>query len=195
MTPADDILDALGDPATYTAPGGSPFAIMAMIRDADQLVRATRRTRLVGHQSEGSILERVGAVRGGQIQAGGAVYRIEEIVRASTPGLLDIGLRRVSGEPVSMAAPGDFADLILDALGRDVMIGDRPVLAQISRSGSVLREDGYGAAIEMFVVVVSVADADAVGVRPGDALTVDGVPMRAITVQRGGAGLTRISCE
>jgi hypothetical protein len=188
---ATHLLTSLGRPATYTAPGGLAVSCRAIIKDVDREIRLSRSSDLVGSDAVASIDASLKPRRGGLLTIAGTEYEISGLVRSSAPGLVDLGLMRLSGAGVETF---DFSAAVLDAMGEEITIEGRTVRAQVNRSGLLLEEDKWGNGIETIRNVVAISKDDGEGVKAGTILTFDGEDHRVLRVLRDGVSMLRIVC-
>jgi hypothetical protein len=187
------ILAAKARPAVYraTADGEAVPARVILLEGAAE-VRAGR-SQLVSYDAEATVASTLQPVRYGLIEVGATVYRIAEILRASTPGLADLGLERISGPQHADDRYGAAAAAIR-VLGRPVMIDGRQIRAQVSSRG-IAEETDSGQIVETIRTVLSARVADLDGVAHGAAATVDGEDYRVRVILPDGRGLARVVLE
>ncbi len=188
---ADHFLQALGRPATYTSPGGSPVSIRVIVQDTDKEIRSGRTTDLIAAQATASVSASISPRRGGLIEVGGTQYEIHGLVTSAAPGLTDLALIRLSGSGVETF---DVSEAVLQSMGEPVVIDGVNIVAQVNRSGLLLEEDKYGNAIEVIRNVLGVALADAVAIDEGSIVELDGRDRIVLRVLRDGTGMTRVIC-
>lgn len=190
---ASSILRVKGRAAVYRAtPDAERVSVRAIVSEGAAEIRAGR-SQLVGYQAEATVPSSLAPIRYSTLEVAGTVYEIVEILRASTPGLLDLGLERRSGPQLAGDRFGSGRAILL-GLGREISLDGRPVRAQVSQRG-VTEETQYGQEIEVVRTVVSLADADAEGVASGAPAVVDGESYRVRVALRTGRGLTLVVLE
>lgn len=190
---AQDFLDALGRPAVYRAtPDAEGVPTTVIFKEGAALTRAGR-SEFVTYGAEATVSRALGVVRFGRLEIEGSIYEIGEMLRSPTPGLLDLGLSRLSGPQVTDDRYGAAADAI-EALGRPVLIDGRTVIAQVSERGIAETADG-GQVFEVIRTVLSAAASDVEGIAYGAPATVDGEGYQVRVVLPGSRGLAMVVLE
>lgn len=144
-------LISLGRPATYTAPGGLPMPCRAIVKDVDSLADLTRAAELVSADAVASVSDALNPSRGGILSVDGNEYEVSGKLRALVPGLVDLGLIRISGDGFDA---WDISRAALAVWGEDIEILDTPdaaprtVRAVVNRSGVMVSADEFGNEIE-----------------------------------------------
>lgn len=184
------ILSTRARPAVYRAAAdGEAVATRAAIDEASSRVRAGR-SDLVIYQAVATVPEELDPARGGLIEQDGAVFAIEQILESSVPGLLDLGLSRVSG-PQHVNDHAGVGRASIAVLGEPVIVDGRPVRGVVARRAMV--EDAGEGQVEIDRVIVSVADTDAAEV--GAEVVARGRTYRIHEPLPNGRGLTLLVLE
>lgn len=191
MSHGAQVLQSLGSPAVNTAPGGSAVPCRAIVNDADKEIRLTRTTDLASSDATASVAASLSPRRGGRLTCAGSEYEITGLVRSSTPGLIDLGLVRISGAGIDTY---DVGPAVLAAMGEEIIIDGREIRAAVNRSGLLVEEDKWGNKIEMIRNVLGVRLVDAAGISPGSIATFDGRDHLVLRILRDGTGMVRIVC-
>lgn len=190
---AQDFLSALGRPAAYRAtPDADPVPTTVIFKEGSALTRVGR-SQLVTYGAEATVLRSLGVVRYSHLEVDGSIYEIAEMLRSPTPGLMDLGLNRLSGDQVTDDRFGAAADAI-SALGRPVLIDGSMVIAQISQWGAI-EETTHGQKFETLHTTLSVFAADVAGVEAGAQATVDGEDYRVRVILPDARGLVTVVLE
>lgn len=187
---AQDFLDALGRPAIYRAtPDADPVSTTVIFKEGASELRFGR-SQLVAYQAEATIPASLNPIRFARLEIDGSVYSIEEKILSTIGGLIDCGLKRLSGPQVTADPYGAAADAI-SALGREVTIGGRSVWAQGFPRG-VAEENDFGQIVEKVRLVLSCAAIDVAGIQYGAPAVVDGVSYKVDAVIPDARGLARV---
>lgn len=187
---AQDFLDALGRPAVYRAvPDAEPVPTVVIFKEGSSEVRFGR-AQLIAYQAEATIPATLSPIRFARLEIAGSVYSIEQKILSTIPGLIDCGLKRLSGAHVTADPFGAAADAIA-ALGREVTIDGQTVMAQGFPRG-VAEENEFGQVVEKVRLVLSVAAADVAGVQYGAPAVVDGASYKVDSVLPDARGLARV---
>lgn len=184
------ILATKARPAIYRATAnGEPVATRAAIDEAAAKVRAGR-SDLVVFDATATVPEELDPAQGGFIEQDGSVFAIEDRLESSVPGLLDLGLSRVSG-PQHVNDRCGVSRAALATLGEQVIVDGRTVRGVVARRAMV--EDAGEGKVEIDRVIVSVADADAAEV--GAEVIARGRTYRIHEPLPNGRGLTLLVLE
>lgn len=184
------ILATKARPAIYRATAdGEAVATRAAINEAASKVRAGR-SDLIVYQATATVPEELDPAEGGRLEQDGTVFEIEQTLDSSVPGLLDLGLSRVSGSQHVNDRAG-VSRATLATLGESVTVDGRLVRGVVARR-SLIEDAGEGQ-VEIDRVIVSVADADAAEV--GAEVTARGRTYRIHEPMPNGRGLTLLVLE
>jgi hypothetical protein len=180
-----------GRPTTYQPVSGPERGVRAKIQDADALVRLGGDLEISNADALGFVAESDGPFeQGGEFVQGGTTYRIDLIVEARSPGLLRMDLSRMDGPGVSRQ---DFARGLRVMPTEVVSVAGRQFRVHVNRQGRTWEDQGLGLPVETIRIVLVCKEVDAIGMNPGDVLTLGGTDYTIASALRTGAGTVRIS--
>jgi len=146
---------------------------------------------VIADSAEGSVLESVDPEIGGIIQHGDTEYEIRNIEPSSAPGLLELDLLRVSGEPVEAH---NLADAIMRSGAEQILLDGQPVSAQVARRAKVLEGDAWEGQVVALRTLFSVRNEDLGPAGAGSFIDYAGREYVVDRVMRDGTGLTVLVC-
>jgi len=167
--------------------GPDAFEVLIAIQEADKAFRTSRRDQLIASEVSGVIEKDSRIRRGGRLTIGDRVYRIDNVMNSSVPGLSDLALDRIAGDAVPAI---DATGLVrLDA---DIELDGLPVKAHVNPSVEVeeVGRDGSRVIVSRMMIAVKAADAASAG--PGSFVRVDGRRRAVARVMSDGLGLVKL---
>jgi len=187
MNIAQDFLDAMMPVRAVYARTPEEFGIQVAIQESDQAFRTSLRDQIIGSKSSGVILTDARIRRGGRLTVGDRVYRIDNVIASSVPGLSDLKLERIAGATLSV-----FDAVPHLPLDEEIEIGGQVVAAHINRSVEVEEIDGSGVRVVVARMMIAIPSAAAVGLGTGDKVCVDGRTRSIARVMDDGVGMTKL---
>ena len=96
------IMSTRSRPCVYRAPGSEGGVPARVILSEAAAELRSGRSQLIDYPAEGTVFATLGAARHGKLEVAGTVYVIQQLLRSPTPGLVDLGLNRTSGDQVTL---------------------------------------------------------------------------------------------
>lgn len=187
FNPAADLFRALPTEAATYADSAGTFALRVNITEIDKAFRTSGRDQLIGSAAAGTILKDARVRRGGRITIGARVYRVDATMASPVPGLTDLKLERLEGD-----APPVFDARGLVPLDETVTLGGVEVRAHINRTVEIEEIGNDGSRQIVSRTMIAVRTQNAVGVKAGDRVRVDGRNRPIARVLADGLGFVRL---
>ncbi len=183
------LIRALGRPATYTAPGGSPVSVRAKVQDADETSSIPGLGSEVGtHDAVAFVAASAGVEPGGVLEQAGTTYEVFD----TTPdldGLVRLNLMRIAGDGVSR---WDFASPGRVMRTENVEHSGAQIRAHVNAQAEVFETDGYGVPVQTVRTVILVDETEGEAIAEGDTLTVRGQARHVLRNERTGRRTRRV---
>lgn len=179
--------------ATYTAPdGGATVPCRILLNDTPGETRREAGEEFLFDGAEGTVADAVPVEYEGRFMVEGSEYSVSAIHPSKAPGLIDLGLIRISGAGVDLF---DLSRQVMSAGTKEVVeLDGRRVEAVVARRADTLEadEEGYETVVQRNRVGIAEKDLGASGVR--SRLLLDGELLHVTALRPTAAGLVTLIC-
>lgn len=178
-------------PGTYTAPGGEPVPMRAIVNDAPGETRREAGEEFMSDAGVAVMSDALDPEEGGLLVVGQATYLLGSCVPSRVPGLVDCDLMRTSGAGTTVA---DLSAITQGPLSEIVTIDGRPVRVTVARRAETIELDDDGGEVVVLRNRVAIRAIDLGSIDQGSIIVLDGVDLLITAVRPTAAGIYNLIC-